>query len=194
MWRARSGTRNALDEGECEDLVSSIEEKGGKAAYRAADLSIETETARAFDAAVEFLGDIDGLFAVAGGSGRRFGDGPAHQMTLEGWEKAFELNAFPDVVLARRVIPVARGLDAVSAPRLVEALRAGGIHCIEITVEGEGGVDTISSVARDGMTVGAGTVTTVEQAVGAVDAGAEFLVSPHLDSTSSTGRKPAMFL
>ncbi len=38
------------------------------------------------------FGTITGLFHVAGGSGRRFGDGPLHEMTLEGWNKTFELN------------------------------------------------------------------------------------------------------
>lgn len=38
------------------------------------------------------FGSITGLFHVAGGSGRKFGDGPLDQMTLEGWNKTFELN------------------------------------------------------------------------------------------------------
>jgi len=37
-------------------------------------------------------GGFDGLYHVAGGSGRRFGDGPLHELTLEGWNKTFELN------------------------------------------------------------------------------------------------------
>lgn len=37
-------------------------------------------------------GGFDGLYHVAGGSGRRFGDGPLHDLTLEGWNKTFELN------------------------------------------------------------------------------------------------------
>ncbi|MGB5273949.1 MAG: SDR family oxidoreductase, partial [Flavobacteriaceae bacterium] len=35
---------------------------------------------------------ITGLFHVAGGSGRKFGDGPLDQITLEGWNKTMELN------------------------------------------------------------------------------------------------------
>ena len=38
------------------------------------------------------FGGFDGLYHVAGGSGRRFGDGSLHQLTLEGWNKTFELN------------------------------------------------------------------------------------------------------
>ena len=38
------------------------------------------------------FGKINGLFHVAGGSGRKFGDGPLDQLSLEGWNKTFELN------------------------------------------------------------------------------------------------------
>ena len=37
-------------------------------------------------------GGFDGLFHVAGGSGRKMGDGPLHELTLEGWNKTLELN------------------------------------------------------------------------------------------------------
>ena len=40
----------------------------------------------------ENFGTITGLFHLAGGSGRRFGDGPLDKITLEGWNKTFELN------------------------------------------------------------------------------------------------------
>jgi NAD(P)-dependent dehydrogenase (short-subunit alcohol dehydrogenase family) len=35
---------------------------------------------------------LDGLYHVAGGSGRSFGDGPLHELTLEGWQKTLDLN------------------------------------------------------------------------------------------------------
>lgn len=38
------------------------------------------------------FGGFDGLFHVAGGSGRKFGDGPLHELTDEGWEKTLTLN------------------------------------------------------------------------------------------------------
>jgi NAD(P)-dependent dehydrogenase (short-subunit alcohol dehydrogenase family) len=51
------------------------------------------ETAKkAIELAVEKYGQLDGLYHVAGGSGRSFGDGPLHEMTLEGWNKTLELN------------------------------------------------------------------------------------------------------
>ena len=41
---------------------------------------------------IEKFGDFDGLYHVAGGSGRKMGDGPLHELTLEGWNKTMELN------------------------------------------------------------------------------------------------------
>ncbi len=46
----------------------------------------------AIDTCLAEFGGFDGLYHVAGGSGRKFGDGPLHKLTLEGWNKTFELN------------------------------------------------------------------------------------------------------
>lgn len=40
----------------------------------------------------ESFGGFDGLYHVAGGSGRRYGDGPIHQLTLDGWNYTLTLN------------------------------------------------------------------------------------------------------
>lgn len=42
--------------------------------------------------AVEAYGHLDGLYHVAGGSGRRYGDGPLHECSDEGWQKTLGLN------------------------------------------------------------------------------------------------------
>lgn len=53
----------------------------------------EDGTARmAIDHCLKHFGSFDGLYHVAGGSGRRFGDGPLHAMTREGWEYTISLN------------------------------------------------------------------------------------------------------
>lgn len=38
------------------------------------------------------FGGFDGLYHVAGGSGRKWGDGPLHEMTLDGWNHTLTLN------------------------------------------------------------------------------------------------------
>lgn len=42
--------------------------------------------------AVEAFGGFHALYHVAGGSGRRFGDGPLHEITDDGWNATVELN------------------------------------------------------------------------------------------------------
>lgn len=76
--------------------------------WAAADLTDETQTDAAIAAAVTRHGRIDGLFAVAGGSGRRFGDGPIHALTLDGWERTLALNLTSQALTARAVVRVMR--------------------------------------------------------------------------------------
>jgi NAD(P)-dependent dehydrogenase (short-subunit alcohol dehydrogenase family) len=54
----------------------------------------EDAIARIFASALESLGGrLDVLLHVAGISGRRFGDGPLHECTNEGWERVMRTNA-----------------------------------------------------------------------------------------------------
>jgi 2-dehydro-3-deoxyphosphogluconate aldolase/(4S)-4-hydroxy-2-oxoglutarate aldolase len=65
----------------------------------------------------------------------------------------------------------------------VEAICAGGIPVVEITMTVPNAVSVIREVAKqykDKALVGAGTVVTAEQAESCLRAGAEFLVSPGL--------------
>lgn len=65
---------------------------GTKAAVMAADATDPATAEKAIDLCMDTFGDFDGLYHVAGGSGRKFGDGPLHELSLEGWNKTFELN------------------------------------------------------------------------------------------------------
>lgn len=47
---------------------------------------------KAIELCINNYGGFHGLYHVAGGSGRKFGDGPLHELTLEGWNKTMELN------------------------------------------------------------------------------------------------------
>lgn len=40
----------------------------------------------------KIFGGFDGLYHVAGGSGRQYGDGPLHELSLDGWNSTLELN------------------------------------------------------------------------------------------------------
>jgi NAD(P)-dependent dehydrogenase (short-subunit alcohol dehydrogenase family) len=55
--------------------------------------AVEPGTAvRAIDLAVERFGKLDGLYHVAGGSGRKAGDGPLHEISDEAWTFTLRLN------------------------------------------------------------------------------------------------------
>jgi len=51
-----------------------------------------TTAERAIGEAISAFGSFHGLYHVAGGSGRKYGDGPLHEMTDEGWEQTIALN------------------------------------------------------------------------------------------------------
>ena len=52
----------------------------------------ESTSVKAIDLCISRFDGFDGLYHVAGGSGRKFGDGPLHELSLEGWTQTFELN------------------------------------------------------------------------------------------------------
>jgi 2-dehydro-3-deoxyphosphogluconate aldolase / (4S)-4-hydroxy-2-oxoglutarate aldolase len=81
------------------------------------------------------------------------------------------------------IVPVVRAATVEDATRAAEAIYAGGIPIVEITMTVPNAISVIRHVVREhGKTVliGAGTVTSGEQAEQCLDAGAEFLVSPGL--------------
>jgi NAD(P)-dependent dehydrogenase (short-subunit alcohol dehydrogenase family) len=57
-----------------------------------ADATNEATAEKAIQICAGKFGGFDGLYHVAGGSGRKFGDGPLHELTTEGWEKTLQLN------------------------------------------------------------------------------------------------------
>jgi 2-dehydro-3-deoxyphosphogluconate aldolase/(4S)-4-hydroxy-2-oxoglutarate aldolase len=81
-----------------------------------------------------------------------------------------------------RVLPVVVIDDAAQAVPLAEALIAGGLPTIEITLRTPAALAAISAIrqAVPQMLVGAGTILSVDGLQQAVEAGAQFGVSPGL--------------
>lgn len=73
----------------CEKARSIL---GEAVAVYAGDAASPATAEKAIELCIHTFGDFDGLYHVAGGSGRKFGDGPLHELTLEGWNKSFEIN------------------------------------------------------------------------------------------------------
>jgi 2-dehydro-3-deoxyphosphogluconate aldolase/(4S)-4-hydroxy-2-oxoglutarate aldolase len=80
-----------------------------------------------------------------------------------------------------RIVPVVVLNDAKDAEPLGRALMAGGLPVAEVTFRTAAAADSIRAMsAVDGLIVGAGTVLNPGQVAQAVDAGAQFIVSPGL--------------
>jgi 2-dehydro-3-deoxyphosphogluconate aldolase / (4S)-4-hydroxy-2-oxoglutarate aldolase len=84
-----------------------------------------------------------------------------------------------------RLLAIVRLEPATAAVTAARQLAENGIDAIEFSLATEGALDALRAAAGGlaAMTlIGAGTVRTVSDAESAVDAGARFLVSPHLAS------------
>lgn len=81
------------------------------------------------------------------------------------------------------IVPVVRASSVDEANRAVEAICAGGIPVVEITMTVPNAISVIRELAKHrggDVLIAAGTVTNAEQAQSCIDAGAQFLVSPGL--------------
>ncbi|TDL34272.1 bifunctional 4-hydroxy-2-oxoglutarate aldolase/2-dehydro-3-deoxy-phosphogluconate aldolase [Jeotgalibacillus sp. S-D1] len=82
------------------------------------------------------------------------------------------------------VIPVLRNIPYKKSKDIVQALLDGGIHAVEVTMESDRAEAIIRESADqfgDQMLIGAGTVLSVDDCKRAIEAGAQFIVSPALD-------------
>ncbi|MFV0625358.1 bifunctional 4-hydroxy-2-oxoglutarate aldolase/2-dehydro-3-deoxy-phosphogluconate aldolase [Sphingomonas sp. ac-8] len=85
------------------------------------------------------------------------------------------------IMNAGPVIPVLVIDDAATARPLAEALVRGGIRTLEVTLRTPAALDAIREMKKvEGAIVGAGTVVNPTQFAQAMEAGAEFIVSPGL--------------
>ena len=79
------------------------------------------------------------------------------------------------------LIPVLRARNAGQAHAVVQAMLAGGVTVVEVTMTVPGAVELLAELKREyegQLLLGSGTVTTADQAEATIEAGAEFVVSP----------------
>src|SRR5579864_2530623 len=89
-----------------------------------------------------------------------------------------------DRIVEIGIVPVIRAASQREALMAVEAVSAGGIPIVEITMTVPGAIEVIRELAKSissRVLIGAGTVLDAETARRCRDAGAEFLVSPALN-------------
>lgn len=81
------------------------------------------------------------------------------------------------------LVPVLRARSAAEGRALVEAMVAGGVTVVEVTMTVPGAIELLRELKahyRNTLLLGSGTVTDAAQAEATIRAGAEFVVSPSL--------------
>jgi 2-dehydro-3-deoxyphosphogluconate aldolase / (4S)-4-hydroxy-2-oxoglutarate aldolase len=87
-------------------------------------------------------------------------------------------------ILEIGIVPVVRASSGQQAVQAAEAVCAGGIPIVELTMTVPGAIEVIAQLAKSmskDVLIGAGTVLDAETAQRCLDAGAQFLVSPGTD-------------
>jgi len=93
----------------CKQLEDEIIAMRGNASrgdteYLVGDLTDESTICKLVSFCIKKYGRIDGLFNVAGSSGRKFGDGPLHECTLEGWQQTLSNNLTTQFLMCKHVL------------------------------------------------------------------------------------------
>lgn len=92
-------------------------------------------------------------------------------------------NPIAEIIERVGLIPVLRARNAGQAHAVVQAMIAGGITVVEVTMTVPGAVDVLKELKQEygsKLLLGAGTVTTAAEAQQTINAGAQFVVSPSL--------------
>jgi 2-dehydro-3-deoxyphosphogluconate aldolase/(4S)-4-hydroxy-2-oxoglutarate aldolase len=102
--------------------------------------------------------------------------------------------AIADRIIACGIMPIVRMKSIGPLLNLAEALLAGGLRMIEVSMGTPGALEGIEQLSRtmgDGLLIGVGTVLSPAMCRDAISAGAQFVVSPHLDAAIVAATKQA---
>ncbi|MBI3876693.1 MAG: SDR family oxidoreductase [Verrucomicrobia bacterium] len=88
----REGARVVVVGRDAGKVKAAVRELGASAHGLAGDATSPRTAEKAIESALKKFGGFHGLYHVAGGSGRRKGDGPLHELTDEGWRFTIEEN------------------------------------------------------------------------------------------------------
>ncbi|MEI7540876.1 MAG: SDR family oxidoreductase [Actinomycetes bacterium] len=92
--------------GEDADAMALMSRAPNLVGFDSIDLRDEAAVEVGFKKAFEALGSITDVVAIAGGSGRSFGDAAIHEISREAWDKTLELNLTTTFLTAREAIKI----------------------------------------------------------------------------------------
>ncbi len=86
-----------------------------------------------------------------------------------------------DQIVASKIVAVVRLDDYAQAVEVARALVAGGLPVLEFTLTGRGAIEAVAAARQalgEAAWVGAGSVLNADDALAAIDSGAQFVVTP----------------
>ena len=105
---AREGARvvvTDLDEALAQACAAAIVADGGTAVFYPVDVANPAQVEAMIKRAVEEYGRLDILVSNAGIGGRRFGDGPVHECSIEGWDTIMNVNLRGTFLACKYALP-----------------------------------------------------------------------------------------
>lgn len=111
-------------------------------------------------------------------------------MSVLGSESCFDLSRFKEA----SILGIIRGASPGSVQGILDACISGGLKFVELTLNSKRALPSIELASKEfsgGLCIGAGTVLSLSDTIQAVNAGAQFIVSPTLnvDVASYCGEK-----
>ena len=111
-------------------------------------------------------------------------------MSVLGSESDFDLSRFKEA----SILGIIRGASPGSVQGILDACISGGLKFVELTLNSERALPSIELASKEfsgGLCIGAGTVLSLSDTIQAVNAGAQFIVSPtlNIDVASYCGEK-----
>ena len=91
-------------ESKCQEQAIELQMTGAEVAFTVGDLTEPGTASVAVRSCIDRFGRLDALFNVAGISGRRYGDGPVHECTEEGWAVTLQTNATTQYRMCREAV------------------------------------------------------------------------------------------
>jgi len=88
----KKGARVVVTGRNQESCNQAQDQLGDQGLAISSDATLEGSAEEAIQNCLTKWNQLHGLYHVAGGSGRKAGDGPLHEMTLDGWNTTFQLN------------------------------------------------------------------------------------------------------
>ena len=94
-----------VDEAMAQECAEAIVADGGTAVFHSVDVSDPAQVKGMVEKAIAEFGRLDILVSNAGIGGRKFGDGPIHECTLEGWETIMNVNLRGTFLACKYALP-----------------------------------------------------------------------------------------